>query len=156
MRRSCFAKVSTFKKDLNNMIAKLFTENIAMLNAGQDFSIADMRVVTWENSTSTSVAIILISTYGDVKFADNHAEFTVLATGSYEYPRTVLADCSATSSFRSAATSEAVSDMLGKLRKRVALFAPTLVGEAMNRKVTVHNTWYYGTEEYTRFRDVSI
>lgn len=117
-----------------------------MLNAGQDLSIASMRLVTWEHSGSISVAIMSISSGGEIQYEDNHADLKVLATGT-----TNNSNLS-----RSAAVGEAVSDMLRQLQARVALYAPTLVKRAMNHEVTVRDPWWYVDEHKNEDGDEEV
>jgi len=100
-----------------------------------------MHLVTWEDSSLISVAIMLVAPHSEVEYQDNQARSTVLAMGSCK-------SGDATDSAHIAATGGAVSDMLRQLRRRVALFAATLVKEAMHRNTIVRSSYHYVQDEH--------
>lgn len=104
--------------------AKLFTENILFLNPGKNLSIADLRLVTWKESSDTVVAIVSASLTGFVGTPMNEPHLTMFARGSWRYVDNAIEG--------------AVGDMLAWLQERVARFArPLAATHGLGCKVTV-------------------
>ena len=130
--QSCSAKVSFSGQNHQATVAKLFTENLLLLHVGElgDLDIVDMHLVTWHDSTSTSVAIVTRSS-GGIMYPDVEAYVRVLATGS----------STGTSGNGRIATNigNALTDMLAQLSQRLALFAPSLVDKAVKYECHIYD-----------------
>jgi len=132
MRQSCFAKVGLFNQDRKVKIAKLFTENILLLNAGRipKLSIANMSLVTWQDSHAIAmfVAITTRSTIDvevDDEDLDDKPEVQMLATGACYYQD----DVTCIEEEHSAAIGAALRNMLTKLSLRVKVLHSQLLAQ---------------------------
>jgi len=106
-------------KIIRHQVAKLCIENVLLLHTSLEM--ADLRMMSWQDSDTMFVGIAN-SSYGYEELAMH-----MLITGS----------CPSDNKGIPANVGQAVSDMLDKLTRRVALFAPTFV-EAMPDEILVH------------------